>query len=77
MNALARRDVVEPAALGAQPVVSKPRAPVVDKPMASKCVKIENAFDADELAIPDCVPRVYANCIQGTESLRQQLGQGP
>jgi RNA-binding protein 39 len=29
-------------------VISKPRAPVVDKPMASKCIKIENAFDADE-----------------------------
>ncbi|KAH7081067.1 hypothetical protein FB567DRAFT_562556 [Paraphoma chrysanthemicola] len=47
MNALARRDDAQPAQ-GAQPVISKPRAPVVDKPMASKCIKIENAFDADE-----------------------------
>jgi RNA-binding protein 39 len=47
MNALARRDVPDAAASGAQPVISKPRAPIVDKPMASKCVKIENAFDAD------------------------------
>jgi RNA-binding protein 39 len=47
MNALARRDDPEAATQGAQPVV-KPRAPVVDKPMASKCIKIENAFDADE-----------------------------
>ncbi|KAH7389806.1 hypothetical protein BKA66DRAFT_510831 [Pyrenochaeta sp. MPI-SDFR-AT-0127] len=48
MAALAGRDNPEPAKQGAQPVVSKPRAPVVDKPMASKCIKIENAFDADE-----------------------------
>jgi RNA-binding protein 39 len=48
MDALARRDPAEPAKQGAAPVVSKPRAPVVDKPMASKCIKIENAFDADE-----------------------------
>ncbi|KAI8932866.1 hypothetical protein NX059_010347 [Plenodomus lindquistii] len=48
MHALARRDGSEVATPGAQPVVSKPRAPVIDKPMASKCVKIENAFDADE-----------------------------
>jgi RNA-binding protein 39 len=48
MNALARRDAPEPAAQGAQPVISKPRAPILDKPMASKCIKIENAFDADE-----------------------------
>lgn len=48
MDALARRDNPEPAKQGAQPVISKPRAPVVDKPMASKCIKIENAFDADE-----------------------------
>ncbi|CAA9960889.1 RNA-binding protein [Pyrenophora teres f. maculata] len=47
MDALARRDNGEPAR-GAQPVINKPRAPIVDKPMASKCVKIENAFDADE-----------------------------
>ncbi|KAL6707449.1 Phosphatidylinositol-3-phosphatase SAC1 [Coniothyrium glycines] len=48
MDALARRDNPEPVKQGAQPVASKPRAPVVDKPMASKCIKIENAFDADE-----------------------------
>ncbi|KAF2849172.1 splicing factor, CC1-like protein [Plenodomus tracheiphilus IPT5] len=48
MEALARRDGTDVAKQGAQPVISKPRAPVVDKPMASKCVKIENAFDADE-----------------------------
>jgi hypothetical protein len=48
MDALARRDNPEPAKQGAQPVISKPRAPVVDKPMASKCIKIENAFDPDE-----------------------------
>lgn len=48
MDALARRDNPEPAKQGAQPPVSKPRAPVVDKPMASKCIKIENAFDPDE-----------------------------
>jgi RNA-binding protein 39 len=48
MDALARRDTQEPAKQGAAPVVSKPRAPVVDRPMASKCIKIENAFDADE-----------------------------
>lgn len=48
MDALARRDGPEVAKNGAQPVVSKPRAPIVDQPMASRCVKIENAFDADE-----------------------------
>ncbi|EUC42668.1 hypothetical protein COCMIDRAFT_102912 [Bipolaris oryzae ATCC 44560] len=48
MDALARRDNPEPTKQGAQPVVSQPRVPVVDKPMASKCVKIENAFDPDE-----------------------------
>ncbi|EMD94657.1 hypothetical protein COCC4DRAFT_64422 [Bipolaris maydis ATCC 48331] len=48
MDALARRDNPEPTKQGAQPVVSKPRVPVVDKPMASKCIKIENAFDPDE-----------------------------
>ncbi|KNG46020.1 rna splicing factor (pad-1) [Stemphylium lycopersici] len=48
MDALARRDNPEPAKQGVQPVINKPRAPVVDKPMASKCIKIENAFDADE-----------------------------
>lgn len=47
MNALARNEP-DATTQGAQPVVSKPRAPVVDRPMASKCVKIENAFDADE-----------------------------
>ncbi|KAF2876017.1 hypothetical protein BDV95DRAFT_563218 [Massariosphaeria phaeospora] len=46
MNALARTD--EPAQRGAQ-LVSKPRVPIVDKPMPSGCIKIENAFDsADE-----------------------------
>ncbi|XP_014554191.1 hypothetical protein COCVIDRAFT_28699 [Bipolaris victoriae FI3] len=48
MDALARRDNPEPTKQGAQPVVSKPRVPAVDKPMASKCIKIENAFDPDE-----------------------------
>ncbi|KAH3907400.1 hypothetical protein HBI56_157790 [Parastagonospora nodorum] len=48
MNALARRDGPEAAAQIARPVVSKPRDPIVDKPMASKCIKIENAFDADQ-----------------------------
>ncbi|CAO2652398.1 Nn.00g006810.m01.CDS01 [Neocucurbitaria sp. VM-36] len=48
MAALAGRDNPEPMKQGAQPVISKPRTPIVDKPMASKCVKIENAFDADE-----------------------------
>ncbi|KAF1844203.1 splicing factor, CC1-like protein [Cucurbitaria berberidis CBS 394.84] len=48
MAALAGRDNPEPTKQGAQPVINKPRAPIVDKPMASKCVKIENAFDADE-----------------------------
>ncbi|KAL5115712.1 Phosphatidylinositol-3-phosphatase SAC1 [Pleosporales sp. CAS-2024a] len=48
MKALARQDVGETATQGAQPVISKPRAPVMDKPMASKCIKIENAFDADQ-----------------------------
>lgn len=47
MDALARRDGPEVAKHGAQPVVSKPRVPVVDR-MASKCIKIENAFDADQ-----------------------------
>jgi RNA-binding protein 39 len=45
MDALARRD---PTETKQAPVVSKPRAPVVDIPMASKCIKIENAFDPDE-----------------------------
>lgn len=48
MDALARRDAPEPAKQGIQPVISKPRAPIVEKPMASKCIKIENAFDADQ-----------------------------
>lgn len=52
MDALARRDNPEPAKQGAQPVVAKPRAPVVDQPMASKCIKIENAFDPDEYVSP-------------------------
>lgn len=45
MNALARRDGPEPVAQTTQ----RARAPAapVDKPMASKCVKIENVFDAD------------------------------
>ena len=47
MDALARRDPADSTKLGALPVVSKPR-PVVDQPMASKCIKIENAFDPDE-----------------------------
>ncbi|KAF1947466.1 splicing factor, CC1-like protein [Clathrospora elynae] len=47
MDALARRDNPEPAR-GVQPVIRTPRASVVDRPMASKCIKIENAFDADE-----------------------------
>jgi RNA-binding protein 39 len=51
MDALARRDNPEPLK-GAQPVVSKPRTPIVEKPMASKCIKIENAFDADEYVLP-------------------------
>ncbi|KAF1833073.1 splicing factor, CC1-like protein [Decorospora gaudefroyi] len=48
MNALARRDNPEPAKQGGQPVINKTRVPIVDKPMASKCVKIENAFDPEE-----------------------------
>ncbi|KAH6639216.1 hypothetical protein C7974DRAFT_469782 [Boeremia exigua] len=48
MDALARRDPTETAKPGAAQVVNKPRAPVIDKPMASKCIKIENAFDPDE-----------------------------
>ncbi|KAF2874207.1 hypothetical protein BDV95DRAFT_604399 [Massariosphaeria phaeospora] len=45
MNALARTD--EPVQKGAQ-LISKPRVPVVDKPMPSRCIKIENAFDPAE-----------------------------
>jgi RNA-binding protein 39 len=50
MDALARRDVPD-SKHGAQPVMPtpttrKPAAPAA--PMASKCVKIENVFDADE-----------------------------
>ena len=48
MDALARRDPTETAKPGAAQVVNKPRAPVIDKPMASKCIKIGNAFDPDE-----------------------------
>jgi RNA-binding protein 39 len=51
MASLARRDAPEPAKQGAEPVINKPRAPVVDRPMASKCIKIENAFDADEYVL--------------------------
>jgi len=55
MNALARRDPAEPTTQGAQPVAAKPRVPVVDKVMPSKCIKIENAFDADELEHPSSI----------------------
>ncbi|KAF2828138.1 splicing factor, CC1-like protein [Ophiobolus disseminans] len=48
MNALARGNPNATTTLGAPAVVAKPRVPMVDKVMPSKCVKIENAFDADE-----------------------------
>jgi RNA-binding protein 39 len=50
MNALARRDAPEAATQDAQPVVNKSRAFVPEKITPSKCIKIENMFDADELA---------------------------
>jgi RNA-binding protein 39 len=45
MNLLARNPVDEPKKNGQ--VAAKPRAPVIDKPMPSKCVKIQNAFDPE------------------------------
>lgn len=48
MNALSRRDPADTVEQGVTPVVNKPRAPVVDKPMPSKCIKIQNAFDPDK-----------------------------
>ncbi|RYN44138.1 hypothetical protein AA0112_g206 [Alternaria arborescens] len=52
MDALARRDVPD-SKQGSQsamptPTTRKPAAPAPATPMASKCVKIENVFDADE-----------------------------
>ncbi|CAI9632667.1 unnamed protein product [Alternaria burnsii] len=52
MDALARRDVPD-SKQGSQsamptPTTRKPAAPAPTTPMASKCVKIENVFDADE-----------------------------
>ncbi|KAF2247063.1 splicing factor, CC1-like protein [Trematosphaeria pertusa] len=47
MMNLARNEIDVPTKKDAQPV-AKARAPVVDKPMASKCIKIENAFDSEE-----------------------------
>lgn len=48
MAQLAARNQPQPKQGAAAPVVTKPRAPVFDKPMASKCIKIQNAFDPDE-----------------------------
>ncbi|KAF1954776.1 splicing factor, CC1-like protein [Byssothecium circinans] len=47
MANLARNEVDIPTRQEIQPA-AKARASVVDKPMASKCVKIEGAFDAEE-----------------------------
>lgn len=65
MDALARRDGPEPTKQGAQPAVSKPKVPVVAKPMASKCIKIENAFDADEYVTFDHCQVSRANSVTG------------
>lgn len=55
LMAALNRDNPESTKQGSQPVV-KPRAPVVDMPMASKCIKIENAFDADEYVLLTFAP---------------------
>ena len=47
MNLLARNPVEEPKKNGAA-AAAKPRTPAMDKPMPSKCIKIQNAFDADQ-----------------------------
>ncbi|KAF2715717.1 RNA-binding domain-containing protein [Pleomassaria siparia CBS 279.74] len=47
MNALARNHEVEEPTKSRQ-IVQKPRTAVVDKPQPSKCIKIQNAFDADK-----------------------------
>lgn len=50
MNLLARKPDEQPATNNAKngaPAVT-PRVPVVDKPMPSKCIKIQNAFDAEQ-----------------------------
>lgn len=47
MMNLARNEIDVPTKKDTQPV-AKARAPAIDKPMASKCIKIENAFDPDE-----------------------------
>ncbi|KAF2790492.1 splicing factor, CC1-like protein [Melanomma pulvis-pyrius CBS 109.77] len=46
MNALARNHNVEEPVKTRQPL-HRPRVPVIDKPQPSKCIKIQNAFDAD------------------------------
>ena len=51
MNALARNVDVEEPTKTKQPV-QKPRVPVVDKPQPSRCIKIQNAFDADKSVPP-------------------------
>jgi RNA-binding protein 39 len=48
MNALARRDDPEGASQDPQPTISKARVPAPEKFTASKGIKIENAFDADQ-----------------------------
>ena len=47
MNLLARNPVEEPKKNGAA-AAAKPRTPAMDKPMPSKCIKIQNAFDPDQ-----------------------------
>jgi RNA-binding protein 39 len=48
MNLLARNPVEEDSkAKNGQPA-SKPRVPIIDKPMPSKCIKIQGAFDAEQ-----------------------------
>jgi RNA-binding protein 39 len=61
MNALSRRDDPIPASPGGENLAVRPRVPVIDKPMASKCIKIENAFDADEYRYlcPTPLVRIY------------------
>jgi RNA-binding protein 39 len=50
MNLLARTEPAEPENKSAKngAPAPKPRVPVVDKPMPSKCIKIQNAFDPEE-----------------------------
>jgi RNA-binding protein 23/39 len=47
MMNLARNEVDIPTTKAFAPV-AKARAPIIDKPMPSKCIKIENAFDPNK-----------------------------